>query len=289
MIQKQIIFLFDGEFMNDKTISVEPGIYSEMSYKDYCMQDAITRRHLILDRNWQRTNYNLVVPKEDTEAMILGRAVHAITLDAPSVDKDFLFTMEYPRTTKEGKEQWEADKALAGSRTIIRGGEAFAIASAVTRHPGAARLLQEGSSEVSVFWKEGIDLCKARLDYLRDGLIVELKTTQSAAPRDFTREIVKYGYHFQAAWYRRGLSKALPVKGVAIIAVEKAAPYCVAVYHFTNAQLDRAEQVLLQRLEDFRMCRETQHWTGYPDDSQEINLPNWAFGDTDLDELTLDF
>ena len=266
----------------------EPGLYADMPYSEYSAIDAITRRHLILDRNWQRTKHNLSVLAEETEAMVLGRAVHAICLDAPSVDKDFLFTSEYSRTTKEGKDQWAADTALAGSRAIIRGGEeAFAIASAVTHHPGAATLLAGGSAEVSVIWKEGIDLCKARLDYIKDGLIVELKTTQSAAPRSFAREVVKYGYHLQLAWYKRGLSETTPVKGVAIIAVEKTPPYCVAVYYLTDEDLDECEEIMLQRLGEFRCCRQCEKWVGYPETPQELRLPSWAFGESE--ELTLDY
>lgn len=265
-------------------IYVEPGLYNEMSFADYSAQDAITRRHLVVDRNWQRTRYNLDNDKEDTEARIFGRAVHAVVLDAASADKEFYFTEEYSRATKEGKARWEEDTEKANGRTIIRNSqEIYDMAASVCRHPGAASLLTGGNAEVSIFWKEGIDLCKARLDYLRDGLVVELKTTTSAAERDFSREIAKFGYHYQLAWYRRAIGKYMPVRGAAIIAVEKTPPYCVATYYLANEDLDRAESVLMKRLDEFRKCRDEANWSGYSGSPQLLSLPAWAFSDTNDD------
>lgn len=132
--------------------------------------------------------------------------------------------------------------------------------------------------EASIFtehYATGLPIkCKPDLYFNETGTLVDLKTTVSAAPKDFTRSIFKYGYDLQAAFYRIVCREAGLLVGdeFHFIAVEKTPPY--AAQHFaleadilSVAEL-RVEQILLE------IAQSEKKWelsTGWPSVSK-INL-----------------
>ena len=87
--------------------------------------------------------------------------------------------------------------------------KARAMADAVRNHPEAGELFKRGHAEKSMYWTEpqsGIRL-RGRADWLTligDRLTcVDLKTSVTANPTELVRPFWKFGYHLQAAWYRR--------------------------------------------------------------------------------------
>ena len=78
-----------------------------------------------------------------------------------------------------------------------------------------------GKAEQSFWWthrETGLP-CKARCDYVVDDMVIDLKTTGEggANPDKFTRSIVNFHYHLQAAHYLQ----ATGAKRFVFIAVEK--------------------------------------------------------------------
>ena len=99
----------------------------------------------------------------------------------------------------------------------------------------------------------------------------------------FRRDAWKYGYHIQAGFYQMGVAISLGLDRYppfVFLAVEKSAPYGVAVYsaseNFALVGRDRAGE-LLQRL---KACRDAglgaENWPGYPAELNELELPAWA-------------
>lgn len=82
-------------------------------------------------------------------------------------------------------------------------------AAMIERHPDPylKRAFRDGAPEVSIFWTDeatGVP-CKARLDYLKPRLIVDLKTFSNpygmSIDKAIARAMANYRYHVQAAWY----------------------------------------------------------------------------------------
>lgn len=185
-----------------------------------------------------------------------------------------------------------------GDREIVSAEEmaqAEAIRDAVMAHPAAGKLLAPGSgvAELSAYWNDtetGV-LCRCRPDFWRhDGTIVDLKTARDASPAGFPGSILSWRYHVQAAFYLDGIARARAAGGVdmpapkafVFVAVEKVAPYAVAVYH-----LDAQQSLAIGRREyredigTYAECARSGVWPGYGDKIQSISLPEWRLRQED--------
>lgn len=89
------------------------------------------------------------------------------------------------------------------------------ISEMVERHTTARDAFQNGVSEVTVFWPDsvtGIPM-KARFDYLKPGIIVELKTFTNLCHIEVGKAVsmatARYGYHLQAIHYLEAAASAI--------------------------------------------------------------------------------
>jgi len=151
---------------------------------------------------------------------------------------------------------------------------------AVYSHPTASQLLKGGSAEQSVLWKDaitGVD-CKARIDYLRNDVRVDLKTCESASSSDFQRSVARWQYHRQAAFYSDGVHAATGNKGIGfvLIAVEKEPPYAIAIYVLDQLAVDTGRAIYRELLATYAECLKTNVWPGYSEKVQTIGLPGWV-------------
>lgn len=224
-------------------------------------------------------------PREENDAFAVGAYCHALLLDPNSIDDGFIRTGKIDRRTKEGKAEWESVQrrlALSGARAITDDQVALAeaMAHSVRCNPSAASLLNTLSHrEVTVIGEIGGRPAKAKADGIITlagaSIVVDIKTTQSAAPGEFARSAATFGYYHQAAWYSRLVSQALaPVDDFIIIAVEKEPPHLCAVYRIpavtltaADAHLDRLAATWWRVLEGDR--------SGYPTTIENLEPPAW--------------
>lgn len=214
---------------------------------------------------------------EPTASMIFGTAMHCAVLEPQRFAAEYS-VWEGDRRTKEGKAAYEAMQATGA--TIISRDDHDAISAMVAsirQHAVASTLLENGQAETSVFWKHqasGIE-CKCRPDWLRsDGIVVDLKTTEDASPAAFARSVAAYRYHVQAAHYLAGTE----AERFVFIAIEKKAPYAVAVYELDADSLQVGQRLRERDLDQYASCLEFNQWPGYPAQIQTLALPKWATG-----------
>ena len=148
----------------------------------------------------------------------------------------------------------------------------------VLSHPDAARLIDGGAIEHSMFWEDphtGVR-CKTRPDIWFSNMTVDLKTCSSADERSFISSVASYGYQLQSAMNREGIyhNTNNDIKTHAFICVEKTWPHLVAVYTLDIETLDSAHVMYKNILRDFAECKAKNEWPGYV--TQEITLPEWA-------------
>ena len=186
-----------------------------MTEKEYRSNPAISRSELWwLERSPEYFKYRKETPMEPTAALLFGQVAHKLLLEPDTFNNDFAVAPYVDRRTKAGKEAWEAFLAEAGEKTVVDATtfeQALSMIAAARLNPIVNDLLA-GEHEVPLFWTDpdtGVD-CKCRLDAItRDDngvpVIVDYKTTTNASYKSFLRDVIEYGYHFQAAMYSEGV------------------------------------------------------------------------------------
>lgn len=115
-------------------------------------------------------------------------------------------------------------------------------------------------------------------------VVVELKTSKTAAPWSFPWEAKRYGYAGQCSWYRDGIEKCLTypsgeVSDVFIVVVESTAPYPVTVFHVEERALQKARMAWRDWMAQLLECERTGQFPAYTDDDVSLGLED----DLDLD------
>jgi exodeoxyribonuclease VIII len=226
---------------------------------------------------------------DDTDALRIGRALHCRVLRPEDFGAEFLVSPKFDLRTKEGKAESAAFAAGAGTRTVLNADEmrkVNAMAVSVAAHESAAMLLSTCTERETVWTAtiEGVP-CKIRPDGLavssgtNAGLLVDLKTTLSAAPRAFARTCVEYGYWLQIAFYRAVLREhGVDISNAVLVAIEKGAPNIVACYELSAPDLDAAEDRVRAGIRLYNQCMRTQNWSGYSERVEMLAMPAWAGG-----------
>lgn len=258
-------------------------INRDMTNKDYHAHPALSKTQLDwLNQSPAHYQCYLKEPPQATPAMVKGAAFHTAVLQPDQWGKQY----KVYGGRKYGK-QWDEFKANCGpDQEVITRDDEIAIAGmvkAVRQHPAAALILdQAGLVEASVFADFGGIKVKARPDLWVDSLVVDLKSTVSAAPDDFKKSIFNYRYHVQGSFYLDVIAKAtgedpdLAKRQFVLVAVEKEPPYAVAVYRLTPEVIEAGREAYWRNLETYRRCMETGLWPAYSDYIEDIGLPLWA-------------
>lgn len=272
---------------------VGPGIYRRGEV-DYDVIDAVNYSTLKeLARSPKHYAHRLKHPRAGTPSMFRGSAAHTAILEPEEFERRYVV---FDGKRRAGK-AWEAFEKENNARTILKEDEyaqAMAFRDAVRGDPVAQPYLVGGDREVTLVWVDpetGV-LCKGRPDYVtRDGVIVDVKTTKDASPFWFSRDVAKYQYHVQAAYYGDGyelITKREPRH--VIIAVEAAEPRDVAVYRMSDPVIGPGRDAYRRWLKTLVECRQERRWPGYGNGFElELMLPPWALPDEgDLDSLGLE-
>jgi hypothetical protein len=220
-------------------------------------------------------------PKESTPAMKLGTDIHAAILQ-PDVFERYIVAPKFDKRTKEGKAAALDFEASHPGRTFIDE-EKYAILAgcmeSLRLHKVASEQLATGKCEQTVVWDEDGLLCKARPDIMRDGVLIDVKTTQDASPAAFARQVANLKYTLQAAHYVRGVSKVTGVEHETfrVVAIETKPPFAIAVYELDFGTLEFGRAQWRNAIELYRECSAMNHWPGYKDEIQSLAVPSWVF------------
>lgn len=243
-------------------------------------------RRSIAHMAWAMAN-----PKPPSDSMRIGTAFHIGLLESKTWHDRVAISEKFDRRTKAGKDAADAFESENAGKLILEPEEAAEVKAmlveAYRNDSARAYARTPGRSECVVQWvdRETGLACKARIDrYCEegDGLLIDIKTTRDASVEGFTRDFYKLGYFMQAAWYIEGFREVTGKDlAYAIVAVENAGPYKVAVYSPSQNAIDcgrgACHHVLRQYAADLKAgAAETGRWSGYPNGVQELDLPRWA-------------
>lgn len=257
------------------------------SAADYHNSEYLGRSQLFkMSKSPEHFKYALENPQEPTPALLFGIAFHMLVLEPERFETEYGIMPKIDKRTRVGREMFEK---ISKEKSAVINEDDFEIlqemADSIKRTKYAETLLN-GEHEQSYYWTDemtGIKV-KCRPDCRRDlkngrGLIVDLKTCESAATEDFMRDAIKYGYDLQAAQYKTGveLIENKPHDFV-FIAVEKKPPYAVNILQADNLFIQRGYDIFRTYLGMVKECRETNNWWGYNGSAGYINnlyLPSW--------------
>jgi hypothetical protein len=93
--------------------------------------------------------------------------------------------------------------------------------------------------------------------------------------------VANYRYHAQEAFYTDGYRFANPGEfadelSFIFVAVEKEAPFGVAVYELDQEAVNIGRALYKRNLETYVRCRAANEWPAYPNEVQTLSLPKWA-------------
>jgi len=211
--------------------------------------------------------HRLAVPRRDTEAMALGRAVHTLVFEPAQFEAEYAIWEGGRRAGKE----WEAFCEEHDRRTILREQDAEMVtqlAEAISRHPLVQPYLDGGEFERAITWTDAATglACKAKPDWLIPDrrILLDLKTCVSVDGRRFGAVAARLGYHCQLAHYRAGVTAALgwEPERVLIVAAEKEEPYDVAVFELDPEALYAGAEEVAELLGKVKACRDSGRWPG---------------------------
>ena len=220
-----------------------------------------------------------------TPAMEMGTALHALSLDG-----DDAFNSSYIKkpdglslATKEGK-AWKAE--VGRKKVLNTGGKDDPWGSVQGMNKSLQRLQWFDPNqkdyikynEVSVYWEWMGVPCKARLDRvaLEEGLVLDLKTTDTVEPDLFLKKVIGLGYDFQAAYYAKAAEVAYgkPFKFL-FVAVERKAPYTVDIFEATPDMMEEATYKCEEALRRYALCTENNEWPNRAPLVRQLDYPSW--------------
>lgn len=228
----------------------------------------------------------------DSDALRFGRALHTAVLQPELYEGSWAVAPKVDKRTTAGKELWarfEAECAASGKGVLTEaeGNMVQGIMRSLAGTTASEVLSIAPMREVVMTGQIGGVECKCRIDACSmDGLLVDLKTTVSAAPRAFTRSVVEYGYLLQLAFYRTLMQQnGIGYGATVLVAVEKQAPFAAALYALRDDDINRMMLILPELAQLYKHCIEDERWPAYPSHVQMLTMPEWAFKNEE--EVTL--
>lgn len=247
-------------------------------------------------------------PSNETDATVLGSAVHCAFLTPELFDTNYAVKPEgMSFATKDGK-AWRDDPERFG-RTLIShevGDTVTAIVCALYQKEAVRKSITEtsmanakaivdgvspvaGAIELSLLWECSTthENCKGRPDWMDGEFIYDLKVSRHASGNSLAYRTYAEGWMHQLAHYRTGaIELGLPVHGGRLVVVEPTAPHFVYTLEVKSESLNMLEAENISTLAAMRECRLSGIWPGTPDDWKKVEIPANALALMGIDSDT---
>lgn len=228
--------------------------------------------------------------KEETLAMRLGRAVDEWILTG-EVRPFAIMPEEIEKATGKGsrtaKQAWLAEQEQQGL-TAYKQEEydtQMAMQKALESSPEFQKLLEVcPQRQLPVFAKyRGVEV-KALLDLAGHDMsghrcFGDLKTSVSAAPRDFAKKAANLDYDLQQALYAAALASSEGLEDEPAMfwaVVESSASAPVSIFAVPREAMDSGQRKLNKCIDLYLQCTESGEWPGYGQGIQQLKWPSWA-------------
>jgi len=221
----------------------------------------------------------LTQPREETKALRVGSLTHAKVLQPEIVDESFIVSPDIDKRTKEGKLLFEQFLAKAGTKTVMTQDEWQLTEDVANTMKQIIGRIGVTFLKTEFMFTTELGSCpvKVAIDALGDDdYLYDLKTCESATPRDFLRSVIQYKYNLQQYFYRSAFESAFGsrLKGFRFIAVEKEAPFAGAIFELGAEVMTQASFDFEKAIKLYKSCTELDAWPSYPEEVQVIDIPS---------------
>ena len=224
----------------------------------------------------------------------LGTAAHELLLEGETA----VAVLDFPNwTTNAAKAARDEARAIGQTPLLAKDCERVeAMANAIRRQLEMFDLdpapFTDGKPEQSLLWHDDGIWCRARFDWIRDDLtaVDDLKTTAASAdPAQWARTMFGFQGDLQAAFYLRGLKKALDVEPIwRFVVVENYPPYALSVVTLSVDVLAHAAEKADRAIRTWRDCLADNHWPAHRREQGVIDLPAWISLEPDEPAINFD-
>src|SRR3990167_3107064 len=228
----------------------------------------------------QHPKLNPDYQSEENSRFDLGSDAHALLLEGNQAKIAVIDAEDW--RTKKAKE--ERDTARENGLLPVLAKYDFALKAMVK----AARefiettelkgIFENGQPEQTVIWQEHDIWCRSRPDWLTNDykIILDYKTTDSAAPETFIRQIPRMGYDLQAEFYTRGIYRLFNLMPVFIfLAQEIEPPYACSLVSLSNAYRDIADAKVERAIQLWSDCLSSGNWPSFNPAIHYAEAPGW--------------
>jgi exodeoxyribonuclease VIII len=205
----------------------------------------------------------------ESDSLSLGTAVHTALLEPENFYEDYIVTPKFDGRTKEGKAQKAAfmERAEKEKKQLLDADSYNKITAILDnfRKNEAAQKYTKGDIEVSHYTGfNGIEV-RVRPDCINriENFISDPKTCQDNSPKAFIRDVYKWGYHLQAAFYCDALGIEKPEENFIFIACETNHPYSVQCYTLGKEHIEKGRAAYQQAMADWQFYLDTGIALGY--------------------------
>lgn len=279
----------DLSSLNERLSNRESMFMIDVSDSVYRQSNAVAQSDLKLIKSKSLYHYKHVSKtSKETDALIMGRAIHKAIFEYDKFDDDFLVRpKDMNLRTKAGREQLlEMQKDGHSVLTREQMTQIKQLVGSIKRRRDIYSLIEGSSYEMSHFipHNERIML-KCRTDGYnpKTNTITDLKSCIDASPRSFTRDIFKYGYHFQNAFYIDIIEKLTgETPRFVIIALEKSFPFEACLYELSPKSVAIGRRQYREELEKLDNALVSGYYPSY-ENQLKVTPPKWleneAFSD----------
>lgn len=234
---------------------------------------------------------------QSTRAMEIGTAFHTALLEPQRFKDEYMILEGIDVRTKS--EYKQAAKARGADKVLTEpeGKKVKVMLGAVINNPDAMEVLdKEGHAELSAFAVDpetGV-MIRCRYDWIttEEPESLDIKKTQDARERAFSRSIHAYRYYCQDAMYSHifELIEGYPLKRYQFLAIEEQPPCANVVYELDVLAKKYGRDEYRAALLKYAEAVERDEWPAYPETRGLIGLPEYLLDDIDSDaEETMKF
>lgn len=232
------------------------------------------------------------IEKEETPALMLGRAAHHWLFGEDNFNKHFAVRpKQWDSWRTTDSRQWRQDmqEKNLGVLDPKQFAAVIGMAKVLAKHPmvnphGDMQGVLNGLIERSIFWKDartGIWL-KVRPDALPNDSadVVDLKTISDVQYRTCMTAIAEHGYHQQAALVDDAFRQVLKIKmnTFTLFFIESKPPFSTRVVTLKEADINLGRRMNTAALDLFVKCYSEKDWpgpAGHQQDAAYMDLPDW--------------
>ncbi|WP_413734308.1 PD-(D/E)XK nuclease-like domain-containing protein [Shewanella sp. BJSY2023SW005] len=230
-----------------------------------------------------------MIPDAEKSYFDFGKAAHCMVLEPWAFSERYICQPDEIKV-RRGK-AWDDVKAQAdnGGQVVLtrqQWEDMPLLRQSLESNKTALALSTGGVSERSIFKRDeetGL-IIKCRPDYTIGGLIVDLKTSDTAEPRFFGAKAKRLGYHIQDAMY----SDISECNEFCFFVIESARPFVITAPVIMDDKTKRLGYLKYRKaLREIKQCMSTGEWPAYTDETTYVELNSWE--QSELDDLEAQF